>query len=175
MSQRIIITLFIGLLILSAFPQKAISQSKDGLGIIMSATTGMSGVQSNSGAIMIATSANCLDVKSGLAVISAIRGAGSFAINCELKQQFNTLGIKLYPNPIAQITRVKFINTPPLTDEFNISLSDISGNKVDLGKQNGYTLYQGYNLDLSQVIAGTYFLQITSANYLEIVKVIKIK
>lgn len=168
-------TLISGLLLLIAFPKNVKAQNKDGLGIIMSATTGMSGVQSNSGAIMVATSANCLDVKSGLAVISAIRGAGSFAINCEVKQQFNTLGIKLYPNPVAQITRVKFINTPPLTDEFNISLSDISGNKVDLGKQNGYTLYQGYNLDLCQVIAGTYFLQITSANYLEIVKVIKIK
>ena len=175
MSQRIIITLFIGLLILSAFPKKAMSQSTENLGIMMSATTGMAGVQSNSSAVMIQSSANCLDIKSGIAVISAIRGTGSFDVNCEVKQQFNTLGIKLYPNPVDNITRVKFVNTPPLTDEFSISLSDISGNKLNLGKQNGYSLYQGYNLDLSQVNAGSYFLQITSTNYLEIVKVIKSK
>lgn len=175
MSQRNIITLYTGLIILSVFPQKAMSQSTENIGILMSATNGIVGVQSNSGIVMIQSSANCLDIKSGIAVISAIRGTGSFAVNCEVKQQFNTLGIKLYPNPVENITRVKFVNTPPLTDEFSISLSDISGNKLNLGKQNGYNLYQGCNLDLSQVNAGIYFLQITSKNYLEIVKVIKSK
>jgi len=160
MSQRNIITLFTGLLILSAFPQKAMSQITDNLGIIMSATIGIAGVQSNSSAVMIQSSANCLDVKSGIAVISAMRGTGSFALNCEVKQQFNTLGLKLYPNPVENLTRVKFVNTPPLTDDFSISLSDISGNKLYLGKQNGYNLYQGYNLNLSQVNAGSYFYKL---------------
>jgi hypothetical protein len=40
-------------------------------------------------------------------------------------------------------------------------------------KETGYNIFQGINLDLGNIIAGSYVLKIESSNYVDAVKFIK--
>lgn len=142
-------------------------------GFMMSSIGGFAGTSSNIAAINFKSTANCIDVQSGIAVLKGERNDGQFAINCEVKMQFNTLGIKLYPNPVINVTKVKFINTPPLTETFNLSVWTTEGAMVNTRKESGYNLFQGLTIDLGNLTAGSYVLKIESANFVDAIKFIK--
>ena len=83
--------------------------------IVMS-SIGMMGTASGTiSALNFKSAAACIDIQSGVAVLNGVRGNGDFAFSCEVAINFNRFGIKLYPNPVTSNTKVKFINTPPLT------------------------------------------------------------
>jgi hypothetical protein len=111
--------------------------------------------------------------KTGIAVLNGARGNGQFAINCEVTMKFNSLGIKMFPNPVNNATKVKFKNTPPLNDIFNLTIWTTEGLLVKTQKETGYNLFQGLNMDLSALIAGTYVLKIESVGYMDAIKFIK--
>ena len=142
-------------------------------GFMMSSIGGFSGTSSNIAAINFKSVATCIDVQSGIAVLKGDRNNGLFAINCEVKMQFNTLGIKLYPNPVSNLTKVKFVNTPPLTEIFNLSVWTTDGAIVTARKETGYNLFQGLTMDLGNLTAGTYVLKIESASFVDAIKFIK--
>ena len=155
-----------------AFPQSIQAQQLTGA-FIMSSVGGLNNMSNNSMAVTFSSSATCLNVQNGTAVLTGDRGTGSFAVNCEVNTKFNTLGIKLFPNPVTANTKVKFINTPPLTDQFVISVWSAEGFKITSGKATGYELYQGKQLDFSGLTTGSYILQIESATYNDALKFIK--
>jgi hypothetical protein len=124
-------------------------------------------------AVTFNSSTTCFNVQNGAAVLTGDRGTGIFSVNCEVKAKFNTLGIKLYPNPVVAVTKIKFINTPPLNDQFNISIWGTDGFKITSGKATGYELYQGMPLDFSMLQPGTYLIQIESEKYTDALKFIK--
>ena len=132
-------------------------------------------MSSNSMAIAFNSSTTCFNVQNGAAVLSAPRGAGIFSVNCEVITKFNTLGIKLYPNPVIANTKIKFINTPPLNELFNISIWGTDGFKITSGKATGYEIFQGMPLDFSLLQAGTYIIRIESEKYSDALKFIKAK
>ncbi len=140
---------------------------------IMSSVGVIQNMSNNSMAVTFNSTATCLNVQNGTAVLTGDRGTGSFAVNCEVNTKFNTLGIKLFPNPVTANTKVKFINTPPLTDQFVISVWSAEGFKITSGKATGYELYQGKQLDFSGLTTGSYILQIESATYNDALKFIK--
>ena len=156
----------------SAFPQSIQAQQLTGA-VIMSSVGGLNNMSNNSMAVTFSSSATCLNVQNGTAVLTGDRGTGNFAINCEVKSKYNTLGIKLYPNPVVSITKIKFINTPPLNDQFNISIWGADGFRITSGKATGYELFQGMPLDFSLLQAGTYIIQIESEKYTDALKFIK--
>ena len=156
----------------SAFPQSIQAQQLTGA-FIMSSVGGLNNMSNNSMAITFSSSATCLNVQNGTAVLTGDRGTGSFAINCEVNTIFNSLGIKLYPNPVVSITKIKFINTPPLNDQFNISIWGTDGFRITSGKATGYELFQGMPLDFSMLQAGSYIIQIESDKYTDALKFIK--
>ena len=119
------------------------------------------------------STAACLDVQNGLAVLKGSRNTGEFAINCEVSLKFNSLGIKLFPNPVNGATNVKFINTPPLTETFNLSIWSTDGAIVNTRKETGYNLFQGLTMDLSGLTPGSYVLKIESSNFVDAIKFIK--
>ena len=119
------------------------------------------------------STAACLDVQNGLAVLKGSRNTGEFAINCEVSLKFNSLGIKLFPNPVNGATNVKFINTPPLTETFNLSIWSTDGAIVNTRKETGYNLFQGLTMDLSGLTPGSYVLKIESSNFADAIKFIK--
>jgi hypothetical protein len=160
------------LLFALAFPQSLKAQLLTGT-FIMSSVGGIENVSNNSMAISFISSSTCLNVQNGTAVLTGDRGTGNFAINCEVKTMFNSLGIKLYPNPVIATTKIKFINPPPLNDQFNISIWGADGFKITSGKASGFELFQGVPLDFSMLQAGSYIIQIESEKYRDAFKFIK--
>ena len=156
----------------SAFPLNIQAQQLTGA-FIMSSVGGLQNMSNNSMAVTFISNAACLNVQNGTAVLTGDRGTGNFAINCEVKSKYNTLGIKLYPNPVVSITKIKFINTPPLNDQFNISIWGADGFRITSGKATGYELFQGMPLDFSLLQAGSYIIQIESEKYTDALKFIK--
>jgi hypothetical protein len=155
-----------------AFPRSVQAQQLQGA-FIMSSVGSLNNMSNNSMSVNFSSTATCINVQNGTAVIIGDRGTGAFAINCEVKSKYNTLGIKLYPNPVIATTKIKFINTPPLNDQFNISIWGADGFKITSGKATGYELFQGMPLDCSMLHAGTYIIQIESEKYIDALKFIK--
>ncbi len=160
------------LLLAIAFPKSLKAQQLNGT-FIMSSVGGIENISNNSMAITFISSATCLNVQNGSAVLTGDRGTGNFVINCEVKNIFNSLGIKLYPNPVITTTKIKFINAPPFNDQFSISIWGSDGFKITSGKATGFELFQGVPLDFSMLHAGTYIIQIESDKYRDAFKFIK--
>ena len=157
-----------------AFPQSIKAQELTGA-FIMSSVGSIQNFSNNSMAVTFSSSSNCLNLQNGTAVLTGERGTGLFATNCIVNTKYNTLGIKLFPNPVIASTKIKFINTPPLNDQFNISIWGADGFKITSGKATGYELFQGMTLDFSMLQAGSYIIQIESGKYSDALKFIKAK
>jgi hypothetical protein len=149
-----------------------IAKAQMGL-FVMSSVGSYPGTASNGLAIQFNSIAKCIDVQTGIAVFNGARGNGQFAINCEVTIKFNSLGIKMFPNPVNNATKVKLNNTPPLNEVFNLTIWTTEGILIRTHKETGYNLFQGFNMDLSGLIAGTYVLKIESSAYVDAVKFIK--
>lgn len=154
------------------FPQSLLAQELNG-SFIMSSVGGIQNMSNNSMAVTFTSNAACLNVQNGAAVLTGERGTGSFAVNCEVNTKFNTLGIKLYPNPVGANTKVKFMNTPPLNDNFSITIWSNQGEKISTGNATGYELYQGKLMNMGSLVSGSYIIQIESDKYRDALKFIK--
>jgi hypothetical protein len=167
------IILFTSVLLFAiAFPQSIKAQQLTGT-FIMSSVGGLNNMSNNSMAVTFNSSSTCLNVQNGTAILTGDRGTGNFAVNCEVNVKMNTLGIKLYPNPVIATTKIKFIHTPPLNELFNISIWGTDGFKITSGKATGYEIFQGMTLDFSMLQAGSYIIQIESDKYTDALKFIK--
>ena len=150
-----------------------IIQAQSSPAFTMSSMGSMLGSSNTGMAIQFNSIASCLNVQNGIAVLSGERGNGQFALSCEVSLKINSLGVKLYPNPVSANARVKFLNTPPLADIFNLSIWSSDGILISTRKETGYNLFQGTEIDLRTIIAGSYILKIESTNYVDAVKFIK--
>lgn len=155
-----------------SFPQIIYAQAISG-SFIMSSIGGIQNMSNNSMAVTFSSNAACLNVQNGAMVLIGERGSGAFAVNCAVNTKYNTLGIKLYPNPVVANTKVKFINTPPLNDNFSITVWSTQGEKITTSIASGYEIYQGKIMNLSSLIPGSYIIQIISDKYQDALKFIK--
>ena len=160
------------LLFLVAFPQSLEAQQMTGT-FIMSSVGGIENASNNSMAVTFNSSAICLNVQNGTAVLTGDRGTGNFAINCEVNAVFNSLGIKLYPNPVGANTKVKFMKAPPLNDQFSITIWNAEGQQVGTAKATGFEIFQGKQIDFGSLSIGSYVIQIESEKFIEALKFIK--
>jgi hypothetical protein len=149
------------------------SYSKLNAQFVMSSVGMISGTSSTVSAINFKSVAACIDVQSGIAVLKGERANGDFAYSCEVAMKFNSLGIKLFPNPVNIATKVKFVNTPPLNEVFNLQIFNTDGQFISSKKETGYNLFQGIILDLANLNAGTYVLRIESSSFVDAIKFIK--
>jgi hypothetical protein len=150
----------------SIFAQLSPSFTMSSVGII-------GNTNSNATSISFKSVANCLDVQSGIAVLNGTRANGQFVTNCDVSVKFNTLGIMLFPNPVLIATKVKFKNTPPLSEDFNLSIWTMEGAIVYTSKASGYNILQGVIVNMGQLVAGSYIIKIESATYADAIKFIK--
>lgn len=141
--------------------------------IVMSSIGSMGAASGTVSALNFKSSASCIDVQSGVAVLNGARGNGEFAFSCEVVMNYNSLGIKLFPNPVNSSTKVKFINAPPLTEQFNLQVYTAEGQFISSKKETGYNLFQGITIDLGTLTSGTYILKITSTEFVDAIKFIK--
>ncbi len=161
----------VNLMVLGMIPSKLQAQSS--ASFMMSSMGSIPGASNTGMAIQFNSIATCLNVQNGVAVLNGVRGSGQFVINCEVSLKINSLGIKLYPNPVNITTKVKFVNTPPLTETFNLSVWTTDGVLLSTRKESGYNLFQGINLNMSALGSGSYVLKIESENYVDALKFIK--
>ena len=141
--------------------------------IVMSSIGMMGNASSTINALNFKSSTTCIDVQSGVAVLNGQRGNGQFTMNCEVTMKINSLGVRLFPNPVNHITKIKLNNTPPLTETFSLSIWTTEGALIRSQKETGYNLFQGLNIDLSGLTNGAYILKIESQNYMDSIKFIK--
>ncbi len=160
------------LLFVIAFPQSLMAQQMTGT-FIMSSVGGIENASNNSMAVTFNSSATCLNVQNGTAVLTGDRGTGNFAINCEVNAAFNSLGIKLYPNPVGANTKVKFMNAPSLNAQFSITIWNAEGLQVGNVKATGFEIFQGKQIDFGSLSIGSYVIQIESEKFIDALKFIK--
>lgn len=142
---------------------------------ILSSVGPILNMSNNSMALTFNSNATCLNMQNGTAVLFGNRGMGLFAINCDVNSKYNTLGIKLFPNPVAANTKIKFINMPPLEENFAISIWNAEGTKLSSSKATGYELYQGKLIDFSALSTGAFVIQVESTIYKDALKFVKAK
>ena len=141
--------------------------------IVMSSIGMMGNTSSTINALNFKSSTTCIDVQSGVAVLNGQRGNGQFTMNCEVTMKINSLGVRLFPNPVNHNTKIKLNNTPPLTETFSLSIWTTEGALIRSQKETGYNLFQGLNIDLSGLTNGAYILKIESQKYMDAIKFIK--
>lgn len=149
-----------------------VTKAQTGL-FMMSSVGALPGTASNGLTIQFNSISACVDVQTGLAVLNGPRGNGQFSMNCEVTMKLNSLGVRLFPNPVHQYATLKLNNTPPLTELFNLSIWNAQGGLISTQKETGYHLFQGLNIDLSGLINGTYVLKIESPAFVDAIKFIK--
>ena len=164
---RFLIFFFISIF---AFIVKAHGQAP----VFMMSTFGaIPGTASNGNALQFNSINACIDVQTGIAVLNGPRGNGLFAFNCEVTMRINSLGVKLFPNPVNHFAKIKLNNTPPLTETFNLSIWTAEGALIRTQKETGYNLFQGLTIDLSGLTNGTFILKIESPAFIDAIKFIK--
>ena len=140
---------------------------------VVSSIGSMGSASSSISALNYKSNAACLDVQTGIAILNGKRNTGEFAMNCEVTMRFNSLGIKLFPNPVNASTKIKFVNAPPMNEAFNLSIWNTDGAIVSSKKESGYNLFQGLTMDLSGLTPGSYVLKIESGSFVDAIKFIK--
>ena len=160
------------ILALHFFLTALFAQAQNGQ-FMMSSMGALPGTASSGLAIQFNSVGACIDVQTGIAVLNGTRGNGQFSINCEVTMKINSLGVRLFPNPVNHYTKVKLNNTPPLTETFNLSIWSTEGALIRTQKETGYNLFQGLNIDLSGLVNGSYILKMESPTYVDAIKFIK--
>jgi hypothetical protein len=169
---RITLLLSIGLV----FSTPLLLNAQENSGAFIMTSVGLfKNFSNNSMPIIFSSNSTCINIQNGAAVLTGERGNGMFVVNCEVIANINSLGIKLFPNPVSDFPTIKFIKTPPLNDEFLVTIVGINGNKITNLRATGYELFQGKQINLSNIGTGTFFLQIESPKYIDALKFIKAK
>ena len=122
------------------------------------------------------STSNCINVYGGISVLSGFRNNGEFSINCILPQEFNKLGLKIYPNPVKDISNISLLN-PSINlniEKFTLSIYTSDGVLVLIKKLSGEALFKGLQIDLSNLTSGIYFIKLESFKYIDISKFIKL-
>lgn len=161
-------------LLLLVFPKNINAQGQTSA-FVMSSVGLIQNFANNSMAVTFSSSSSCLSVQNGAAVLTGESGTGLFSINCAVDVKYNTLGIKLYPNPVGAYTKVKFMNVPPLNEKFSIIVWGSQGEKISTINATGNEIYQGKLMNFSSLVCGSYFIQIGSERYQDALKFIKVK
>lgn len=141
--------------------------------VVVSSIGSFPGTTSSISAIQFKSISTCIDVQSGMAVLTGKRATGDFAINCEVSLKYNSLGVRMFPNPVQAQAKVKATNTPPLNETFNLTVWSSDGVLINSRKETGYILFQGLTIDLSNLKSGTYVLKIDAPRFVDVVKFIK--
>jgi hypothetical protein len=160
----------ISLVVLICFSNIAKSQN-----FIISGMGSFPDISSNATAINFKSTASCIDVQSGIAVLNNTYNIGEFVINCKENQQFNKLGLKLFPIPVVNNAKARFTNTPPLNEIFHLTIWDVEGKMVMSKKETGYQMFQGLLLNLNYLGSGNYIFKIETSQYVDAIKFVKVK
>jgi hypothetical protein len=153
--------------------QFMVNNTANAQSFLISSVGVIAGSSNNATALQFTSNANCINVQSGIAVFNGIRNSGVFELNCTVTQEFNKLGVKMFPNPTRSVSKVKLMNLPPLKDQFTVSVMTTGGIVLSNQTETGASLFQGILLNVSSLVSGSYILKVESSNYADAIKFIK--
>ncbi len=160
------------ILLLFTSIQKVNSQNLNGA-FIMSSVGSIPNLSNNSMAVNFTSNASCFRIQNGAPILIAARGKGKFTNFCIENVKENSLGIKMFPNPVASEAQIKLSKLPPVNEVFIWSIWTVEGTRITSKKITGYEIFQGKMLDLRGLHSGTFILQVESNNFKETLKFVK--
>lgn len=166
------LVVFLLLFVSILFKQESCAQELKGA-FIMSSIGGIQNTSNNVMPFHFNSNSECLTLQNGSAVLIGERATGTFVIYCDKISKIHTLGIKVYPNPVASFAQVKFIKTPLLYETFTYSIWTANGRMVKSGKATGAEIYKGLTLDMRIESSGIYIIRIESSTSSDVLKFIK--
>lgn len=115
---------------------------------------------------------NCIQISNGIAKFSSVNN-GSFVNTCVVDLNYSKLSIQVLPNPFIDAVYITFKSKIDKENHFKIAIYNNIGQLVKIENVYQDLFYTGYRLAMSNLINGTYFLQISSSRVNEMFKIIK--
>jgi hypothetical protein len=98
---------------------------------------------------------------------------GEFFTSCVVDLDYIKLSIRISPNPVITYANIKFLNMLQNDNKFKLTVYNISG-QPEISKDVSQDVFlSGYNLDMSNLSSGFYFIQIASNKILQTFKILK--
>jgi hypothetical protein len=154
---------------------KLVKSQELGGAFVMSSVGSIQNLSNNSMPVTFSSNIACLNIQNGTSILISENGNGSFEMNCKISAKFNSLGIQLFPNPVSSISKIKLLNTPPMNENFVITVWGADGFKLIVEKTSGFEMIVGKTIDFSKLTPGAYVVQVESSNFLDALKFIKAK
>jgi len=123
--------------------------------------------------ISFSSSIKCIDVQTGISLLTAEQNTGDFIIVCELPLELKDLYIQVYPNPASSNALIKFSKQIPLDDRYLISIFSINGMLLLQQIAQGQQLLDGLPISIQNLPVGTYLISIESPLFQKGGKLIK--
>lgn len=127
---------------------------------------------SNSSSPLTMNMNNCIQISNGIAKFSSVNN-GSFINTCVVDFNYSKLSIQVLPNPFIDAVYITFKSKIDKENHFKIAVYNNIGQLVKIENVYQDLFYTGYRLAMSNLINGTYFLQISSSRVNEMFKIIK--
>lgn len=146
------------------YSQISLSYSIGGIGGAMKTTT-------YSNPILI-SGENCFNISNALNKFWASNN-GDFFTNCVVDVDFVKLNIKINPNPVINFATVKFNNKLQNDSKLKLNVFSNVGQLMMAFDVTQDQFLTGYQLNLSSLSSGYYFIQISSSTILQTFKILK--
>jgi hypothetical protein len=119
------------------------------------------------------SSRNCIQVSNGVEKYMNTN-IGSFINECVVAINYAKINIQVKPNPFTNFIYITFKSKIDNSNNFEVSIFNNVGGLVKIFNVNQNLFYTGYQIPLSDLNAGVYFLQISSSKVKEVIKIQKI-
>ncbi len=115
---------------------------------------------------------NCFNISNALNKFWGSNN-GKFITNCVVDVDFVKLNIKINPNPVINFATVKFNNKLQNDSKFKLNVFSNVGQLMMVFDVTQDQFLSGYQLNLSSLSSGYYFIQISSNTILQTFKILK--
>ena len=120
---------------------------------------------------------SCFTISNGVSTLKHHSRINAFTLNCELMFiQTPEIILIPYPNPSNSYVTIKSATSIPLkkiNSKVLMELLDVSGHLIMEFNAGLFDLDNGYRINLSHLVNGTYFIKV-SINSLDIIQTVKI-
>ena len=114
----------------------------------------------------------CIKVTNSISKFSESK-KGAFLSNCVVNIEYPKFQMNLSPNPVYNFSVLKFVSKVPNESRFRVNIFNNSGQAVQATEATQEQLLSGYRLNLSSLVTGVYFVQVSSSSGVETLKFIK--
>jgi hypothetical protein len=115
---------------------------------------------------------NCIKVTNSISKFAESK-KGLFYSTCAVNINFEKIQLNLSPNPVINYTVLKFSNQSTIENRFRVLVYNNSGQVVQATETTKEQLVSGYKLNLTSLVTGSYFVQVSSGKVLETLKFLK--